>query len=267
MSFSDVIGRVGQIESAIAQVTGSQRQTSSPAATAQSTSAASLLAETTGSSSADTDFSAVMRSLTGSTQASGSTAAAAASAGSGTTSVPTTSGPTTPARTASISQSQSNSGVNGTDVVAQAKKYLGVPYVWGGTDPQVGLDCSGLVQLVFKDLGVTVPRVTYDQAEVGTEVDTLAEAKPGDLIVTRNGDHIGIYVGNNQMLHAPKPGKDVEIREMFEKDADILTIRRVVDAPAASSTNPTEAEIAAAQRSAFEASQSASAAPRSGVGS
>jgi len=265
MSFSDVIGRVGQIESAIAQVTGSQRQTSSPAATAQSTSAASLLAETAGSSSADTDFSAVMRSLTGSAQASGSTAAAPA--GSGTTSVPTTSGPTTPARSVSASQSQSNSGVNGSDVVAQAKKYLGVPYVWGGTDPQVGLDCSGLVQLVFKDLGVTVPRVTYDQAEVGTEVDTLAEAKPGDLIVTRNGDHIGIYVGNNQMLHAPKPGKDVEIREMFEKDADILTIRRVVDAPAASSTNPTEAEIAAAQRSAFEASQSASAAPRSGVGS
>jgi len=267
MSISDVIGRVGQIESAIAQFTGAQRQSSTAASTAQSGAAASLLTQTAGSTSGDTDFSAVMRSLTGSAQATGSTAEAVAPVGSRTPSVSTPSSPSTSGSTAPASQSPSTSGVNGSDVVAQAKKYLGVPYVWGGTDPEVGLDCSGLVQLVFKDLGVTVPRVTYDQAEVGTKVDSLAEAKPGDLIVTRNGDHIGIYVGNNQMLHAPKPGKDVEIREMFEKDADILTIRRVVDVSAASPANSTETEIAAAQRSAFEASQSGSNTPRSGTGS
>ncbi|GAA1136057.1 C40 family peptidase [Nesterenkonia lutea] len=261
MSFTDVIGRVGQIESTIAQVTGAQRQTSvqssSAASTAQSGALQSVIAEETGTG--DSDFNAMLRTLTGagSGTAGASASGAAGSAASSSTPAANSSsaGSTSPAAPAARSQSFSSGGVDGSDVLAQAKKYLGVPYVWGGTDPDVGLDCSGLVQLVFKDLGVKVPRVTYDQLKTGTEIPTLAEARPGDLIVTRNGDHIGIYAGDNKILHAPKPGKDVEIREMFEKDADILTIRRVVDAPGAS-TAGTEGEIAAAQRSQFEASQS-----------
>ncbi|MBE1524638.1 cell wall-associated NlpC family hydrolase [Nesterenkonia lutea] len=269
MSFTDVIGRVGQIESTIAQVTGAQRQTSvqssSAASTAQSGALQSVIAEETGTG--DSDFNAMLRTLTGAGSGTAGASASGAAAGGGATtagsaassSTPaansSSAGSTSPAAPAARSQSFSSGGVDGSDVLAQAKKYLGVPYVWGGTDPDVGLDCSGLVQLVFKDLGVKVPRVTYDQLKTGTEIPTLAEARPGDLIVTRNGDHIGIYAGDNKILHAPKPGKDVEIREMFEKDADILTIRRVVDAPGAS-TAGTEGEIAAAQRSQFEASQS-----------
>lgn len=282
MSFTDVIGRVGQIESRIAQVSGAQRQssTASPAAAsaAQSGALQSVLADQT--STGGTDFSAVMRSLTGMSTGAGSaagsggaTAAGAAASPAGASASGGAHGPAAAngAAAASASRSQGSTssesgsgsgsgarsgGVDGSDVVAQAKKYLGVPYVWGGTNPDVGLDCSGLVQLVFKDLGVKVPRVTYDQLKTGTEIPTLAEARPGDLIVTRNGDHIGIYAGDNKILHAPRPGKDVEIREMFEKDADILTIRRVVDAPGTSSANQTDGEIAAAQRSQFEASQS-----------
>lgn len=276
MSFTDVIGRVGQIESRIAQVSGAQRQTSTASAAAasaaQSGALQSVLADQT--STGNTNFSAVMRSLTGTSTGAGSAAgsggsaspagASASAGGSGSSAANAAAAASSsqsqgPARSESSSGSGSGSrsgGVDGSDVVAQAKKYLGIPYVWGGTDPDVGLDCSGLVQLVFKDLGVKVPRVTYDQLKTGTEIPTLAEARPGDLIVTRNGDHIGIYAGDNKILHAPRPGKNVEIREMFEGDADILTIRRVVDAPGSSSASRSDGEIAAAQRSQFEASQS-----------
>ena len=100
---------------------------------------------------------------------------------------------------------------DGGDVVREARKYLGVPYVWGGNNPDIGLDCSSFVQHTFRDLGIKLPRVARDQAKEGTEVPSLAQAKPGDLIVTRGGGHIGIYLGDNKMIHAPRPGRGVEI--------------------------------------------------------
>ncbi|MEQ6901953.1 transglycosylase SLT domain-containing protein [Nocardioides sp. YIM 152588] len=108
-------------------------------------------------------------------------------------------------------------GVTGDDVVAEARKYLGVPYVWGGTDPTKGLDCSGLVQLVYKNLGYDLPRVSYQQAAEGTPVASLAEARPGDLIAWDNSsrndgvDHIAIYIGDGKMIEAPRTGLDVRI--------------------------------------------------------
>ena len=123
-------------------------------------------------------------------------------------------------------------GATGTDVAAAAQKYLGVPYVFGGEDA-TGMDCSGLVQRVFADLGVDVPRLVSGQMTIGTEVGSLAEAKPGDLIVTGGGGHISIYAGNNKVIHAPYPGRDVSLVDTFMTDADIDTIRRVVpSAPA-----------------------------------
>src|SRR6201995_2673172 len=68
---------------------------------------------------------------------------------------------------------------SGEAVVAAAKKYLGLPYVWGGTDPTKGLDCSGLVQTVYKQLGIQLPRLSADQGRQGAPVASLAEAKPG----------------------------------------------------------------------------------------
>ncbi|GAA3871608.1 hypothetical protein GCM10022243_41090 [Saccharothrix violaceirubra] len=119
-----------------------------------------------------------------------------------------------------------SSGTTGADVVADAKKYLGVPYVWGGTDPSVGLDCSGLVQKVYGDLGVSLPRVSQDQAKVGTEVPSLDQAKPGDLIAFGDpAHHIGIYVGDGKMIHAPEPGANVRIQDVWETPS---TIRRIL---------------------------------------
>ncbi|KTR50852.1 C40 family peptidase [Curtobacterium oceanosedimentum] len=131
------------------------------------------------------------------------------------------------------------SGATGSDVVEDAKKYLGVPYVFGGTT-RSGMDCSGLVQTVFKDLGVTMPRVVPDQADMGVPVGSLKDAKPGDLIVPKGEQHIVIYVGDGKVLHAPRPGKDVRIVDNWYKDSDIATIRRIV---------PSEAAAPAATRS------------------
>src|SRR6185312_14049010 len=64
-------------------------------------------------------------------------------------------------------------------VVSEASKYLGVPYQWGGTDPSKGLDCSGLTQLVYKNLGIDLPRTASQQATSGQAVASLADARPG----------------------------------------------------------------------------------------
>ncbi|WP_448070895.1 C40 family peptidase [Georgenia yuyongxinii] len=130
----------------------------------------------------------------------------------------------------------------GAAFVASASKYLGVPYVWGGEDA-TGMDCSGLIQRAFADMGVSVPRTAREQMAVGTEVASLAAAQPGDLIVTRGGAHISIYIGDNKIIHAPRPGEQVSIREMFETDADIDTIRRVL--PAGSPAGHAAAAVAA----------------------
>ncbi|CAN7448872.1 NlpC/P60 family protein [Microbacterium sp. LjRoot45] len=125
--------------------------------------------------------------------------------------------------------------VDGGDIVAQAKSYLGVPYVFGGED-RSGMDCSGLVQRVLADLGIDAPRVVQDQADIGVEVPSLADAQPGDLLVTKGEGHIVIYAGDGMVIHAPSPGKVVEYRNNWLKDADLATIRRVVPPPGQSAS-------------------------------
>ena len=112
----------------------------------------------------------------------------------------------------------------GEDLVAQARSYLGVPYVWGGTSAS-GLDCSGLVQLSLKNLGVDITRTARQQMHEGEAVASLADAKPGDLIVFNGGTHIGIYSGDGMMIDAPKPGRTVTEREVYETPT---AIRRVL---------------------------------------
>lgn len=89
-------------------------------------------------------------------------------------------------------------------VIATAKKYIGVPYLWGGTTPS-GFDCSGFVQYVFKAHGISLPRVSRDQYTAGYAV-SRSNLKPGDLVFFNTGgsgvSHLGIYLGNNQFIHA-----------------------------------------------------------------
>lgn len=117
-------------------------------------------------------------------------------------------------------------GINGDAVVAAARRYLGIPYLWGGTDPKRGLDCSGLVQRVYTDLGISLPRVSQDQARVGRPVPSLAQAQPGDLIAFGNpADYIGIYIGNNSMIVARHTGDVVKVQTTTRP---VSAIRRVL---------------------------------------
>lgn len=105
------------------------------------------------------------------------------------------------------------------DIVAFAKQFLGDPYVWGGTKPGA-FDCSGLIQYVYKHFGVDLPRISAQQADYGKRV-SQGEAKPGDLVAwdenSRNNgaDHIGLYIGNGMVLHAPKTGDVVKISKIW----------------------------------------------------
>jgi hypothetical protein len=134
--------------------------------------------------------------------------------------------------------------VSGAEVVASARRFLGVPYQWGGTNPATGLDCSGLVQKAYADLGISLPRVSRDQAKAGRPVASLAQAQPGDLIAFgRPVDHIGIYVGDGKMLAAPRRGDVVKIQDVYRTPT---AIRRILPeegapatvAPAAASSRP-----------------------------
>lgn len=123
-------------------------------------------------------------------------------------------------------------------VVQTGRKYLGVPYKWGGTNPQKGLDCSGLLQLVYKQHGVDLPRVSRQQAKEGREVPSLDKAQPGDLVAFSNRGynvgHIGMYIGNGEMLHAPRSGTNVRVDGISEYYGEnnwqdkLTTIRRVL---------------------------------------
>lgn len=127
-------------------------------------------------------------------------------------------------------------GVTGSDVVKDAETYLGVPYVFGG-ESSSGMDCSGLVQKTFSDLGISVPRLVHEQQTVGQSVDSLKDAQPGDLIVLDGGDHIAIYAGNGMVVHAPYEGRSVSLQKAWFTDKDIVTIRRIVPATGEATTS------------------------------
>ena len=104
------------------------------------------------------------------------------------------------------------------NILSKAVTLLGTPYRWGGTSPEGGFDCSGLVGYVYRTaLGVELPRVSRDMAQNGELVSDRAALVAGDLVFFgRSGrvDHVGIYVGDGRFLHAPRTGKDVRVDSM-----------------------------------------------------
>lgn len=117
---------------------------------------------------------------------------------------------------------------SGSEAVRIAKSYIGVPYVYGGTTPN-GFDCSGFVQYVYRQMGISINRVAADQAKNGTYV-AKEDLQPGDLVFFakpgRTIHHVGMYVGNGQYIHAPYTGRTIAIENLTRRD--YYTARRIV---------------------------------------
>ena len=106
------------------------------------------------------------------------------------------------------------------DLVLKGLELVGIKYRRGGTDPDSGLDCSGFVQLVFKDaIGMLLPRTAKEQSQVGDVIDKK-ELKPGDLVffntMRRAFSHVGIYLGDNRFMHSPRSGAEVRVEDMSQ---------------------------------------------------
>ncbi|MFT8340261.1 glycoside hydrolase [Clostridium butyricum] len=117
--------------------------------------------------------------------------------------------------------------ISDNNIIAYASNFLGTPYLWGGTSPSTGFDCSGFTQYVYAHFGIKLGRTTYDQINDGYGV-SRDELQPGDLVFFgKGGDptHMGIYVGNNTYIHSPRTGDVLKISPMTR--TDYITARRV----------------------------------------
>ena len=132
----------------------------------------------------------------------------------------------TSSSTSTTSSSSSTEGAsvpasaNGSTIVSIAGRYVGVPYVSGGTSPS-GFDCSGFTQYVFAQAGISLPRSSADQRYAGTVV-SAADAQPGDLIWTPG--HIAIYAGDGMQIDAPRPGKTIQFRSIWQSNPTFIRV-------------------------------------------
>ena len=113
---------------------------------------------------------------------------------------------------------------SGSSVVDYATQFVGNPYVWGGTSLTNGADCSGFVQSVYSNFGVSLPRTSYEQQNAGREV-SYSDAQPGDLICY--GGHVAIYMGNGKIVHASNSRDGIKVSDNAAYRT-ILSVRRLV---------------------------------------
>lgn len=122
----------------------------------------------------------------------------------------------------------------GSKIVSYAKQFLGYRYVYGGSSPSTGFDCSGFAQYVFKQCGYSIGRTTTQQNQNGTCIGDRNSLKPGDLVLFGSGGsftHTGIYIGGGQFIHASNPGSGVIISSLSESyySARFVCGRRVAN--------------------------------------
>jgi cell wall-associated NlpC family hydrolase len=109
---------------------------------------------------------------------------------------------------------------NSNPIVAMAQQYLGTPYLWGGADPRKGFDCSGFVQYLYAQAGISLGRTTYDQIKQGQPVNDVKTLQAGDVVFFQHGGdvhHEGLYIGGGQFIHAPKTGDVVKISSLSDQ--------------------------------------------------
>lgn len=122
-------------------------------------------------------------------------------------------------------------------IILEAEKYLGVPYLWGGTTPD-GFDCSGYMQYIFASKNISIPRVSQDQQSFSTKI-SMSEIKPGDLVFNKSSDstHVGMYIGNDMYIHAPHTGDVVKISQL--STSNMKYAGRILESSTSSSTSNT----------------------------
>ncbi|OAU48634.1 surface antigen [Lacticaseibacillus rhamnosus] len=116
---------------------------------------------------------------------------------------------------APASAGSSTVSVSGGSIAGNAAKYLGVPYVYGGTSP-AGFDCSGLIYYAAKEAGISLPRTSQAQSTLGSYV-SVSDLQAGDLVFwggVGSAYHVGVYIGNGQYIHAPEPGQNVTVQSV-----------------------------------------------------
>ncbi len=176
----------------LAQLAASEDAAKAAAATAAVAATPSATSTSTASSSAASSSAASSSANTSTTSASSSASASQAPA----------------SNTSSVS-------VSGGSIASNAAKYIGVPYVYGGTSPS-GFDCSGLIYYAAKEAGINLPRTSQAQSTLGSYV-SVSDLQAGDWVFwggVGSAYHVGIYIGGGQYLHAPAPGQSVTIQSM-----------------------------------------------------
>ena len=181
--------------------------TNSSVAANKATNIISMAVNTTGSATSNTGSTSTTGSATSNTGSTSTTGSATSNIGSTST-------------TGTVSASAQA-------VIQYAEQFEGYPYVWGGSSPSTGFDCSGFVQYVFNHFGISLPRTTYSQVNCGTAV-SLSDIQPGDLVfefgTSAAPSHVGIYIGNGEMIDAAGVGQGVTISKLY----DVVAVRNVL---------------------------------------
>lgn len=106
-----------------------------------------------------------------------------------------------------------------------ARRYVGVPYAWGGASPH-GFDCSGLVMYVYGKLGVSLPHHAASQYQYGRQVSRWG-LKPGDLVFFSGLGHVGLFIGNGRFIDAPQSGEVVRVAPLASRASSFVGARRI----------------------------------------
>lgn len=210
----NLVATKSQLESDKAKIDGLKADADKAAADAQQTIDANK--EKLAAMAADEAAKAEAAQKAVTAVASSTASASSTSASSSTTASSNSLGSSKAASSqAPASAGSSTVSVSGGSIAGNAAKYLGVPYVYGGTSP-AGFDCSGLIYYAAKEAGISLPRTSQAQSTLGSYV-SVSDLQAGDLVFwggIGSAYHVGVYIGNGQYIHAPEPGQNVTVQSV-----------------------------------------------------